>query len=100
MAAYPGQLTATDIFKTLRESVNSLITAVGAIDAFVPQTGGTFTGNISVNNTVAIITSGTGSPEAVVTAPIGSLYTNITGGAGTTLYVKESGVSNTGWIAK
>ena len=44
--------------------------------------------------------SGTGSPEGVVTAPVGSLYTRTDGGAGTTLYVKESGAGNTGWIAK
>lgn len=45
-------------------------------------------------------TSGTGSPESVVTANIGSLYTRTDGGANTTLYVKESGAGNTGWIAK
>lgn len=44
--------------------------------------------------------SGTGSPQSVVTAGIGSLYTRTDGGAGTTLYVKESGTGNTGWIAK
>lgn len=45
-------------------------------------------------------TSGTGSPETVVTAPIGSLYSNKSGGATTTLYVKTSGSGNTGWTAK
>ena len=44
--------------------------------------------------------SGTGTPEAVVIAPIGSLYSRLDGGANTTLYVKESGISNTGWVAK
>jgi hypothetical protein len=44
--------------------------------------------------------SGSGSPEGVRTAPIGSLYTRTDGGASTTLYVKESGTGNTGWIAK
>lgn len=44
--------------------------------------------------------SGVGSPETVVTAPPGSLYSNTSGGAGTSLYVKESGVGNTGWIGK
>lgn len=44
--------------------------------------------------------TGTGSPEGVVTAPVGSLYTRTDGGAGTTLYVKESGTGNTGWVAK
>jgi hypothetical protein len=44
--------------------------------------------------------TGSGSPESVVTAPVGSMYTRSDGGAGTTLYVKESGVGNTGWVAK
>lgn len=43
---------------------------------------------------------GAGSPEGVVTAPIGTRYINITGGAGTTLYVKETGTGSTGWAAK
>lgn len=47
-----------------------------------------------------IWTSGSGSPEGVVTGPIGSLYTRTDGGANTTLYVKESGTGNTGWVAK
>jgi len=42
---------------------------------------------------------GIGSPEGVVTAPVGSIYQNSTGGAGTTFYVKESGTGNTGWIS-
>lgn len=44
--------------------------------------------------------SGAGSPEAFITANVGSLYTRTDGGAGTTLYVKESGTGNTGWVAK
>lgn len=45
-------------------------------------------------------TSGTGSPEGVVTAPIGSFYSRTDGGAGTSWYVKESGTGNTGWVGK
>ena len=45
-------------------------------------------------------TSGVGSPEGVLRAVIGSMYTREDGGAGTTLYVKESGTGNTGWVAK
>lgn len=45
-------------------------------------------------------TSGTGSPEGSVTASSGALYTNISGGSGTTLYVKETGTGNTGWVGK
>lgn len=42
----------------------------------------------------------TGSPEGVVSAGIGTLYRRLDGGAGTTLYVKESGTGSTGWVAK
>ena len=44
--------------------------------------------------------SGTGTPEGSLTAPVGSLYSRTDGGADTTLYVKESGTGNTGWAAK
>ena len=44
--------------------------------------------------------SGSGSPEGALAAPIGSLYLRSDGGANTTLYIKESGAGNTGWIAK
>jgi lysophospholipase L1-like esterase len=43
---------------------------------------------------------GTGSPEGVVTAGVGTIYLRSDGGAGTTLYIKESGAGNTGWVAK
>lgn len=46
------------------------------------------------------VQSGTGSPETVVTARVGTLYLREDGGIGTTLYVKESGTGNTGWAAK
>lgn len=45
-----------------------------------------------------VIRSSTGSPESAVTAPIGSLFLRSDGGAGTALYVKESGSGNTGWV--
>lgn len=43
---------------------------------------------------------GSGSPEGVVAANVGSLYLRTDGGTGTTLYVKESGTGKTGWVAK
>lgn len=43
--------------------------------------------------------AGSGSPEGVVTAPIGSTWRRTNGGAGTSFYVKESGSGNTGWRA-
>ena len=44
--------------------------------------------------------SGSGSPESVVAAPIGSRYWRTDGSTSTTLYVKTSGSGNTGWTAK
>lgn len=41
-----------------------------------------------------------GDPENVIAAQVGSIYLRQDGGAGTTLYVKESGTGNTGWVAK
>lgn len=43
---------------------------------------------------------GTGTPENAVTAPVGCVYLRLDGGAGTTLYIKESGSADTGWIGK
>lgn len=48
----------------------------------------------------ANVISGEGTPQSVVTAPVGTLYVRTDGGASTTLYVKESGTGNTGWVAK
>jgi hypothetical protein len=48
----------------------------------------------------AAIFSGPGTPETFVAAAVGSLYLRTDGGANTTLYIKESGTGNTGWVAK
>ena len=43
---------------------------------------------------------GSGTPEGVITANIGSIYSNTNGGANITTYVKETGNgTNTGWLA-
>jgi hypothetical protein len=46
----------------------------------------------------AKVFANTGTPEAVITAPAGSLYMNLNGGVGTTIYAKGSGSGNTGWV--
>ena len=59
------------------------------------QFGATFT----ING--AIIRASTGSPNGVVTGNVGDMYLDKNGGAGTTLYIKESGSgTNTGWVGK
>lgn len=45
------------------------------------------------------ILSGIGSPEGVITAPVGSIYLRSDGAAGSAVYLKESGAGNTGWNA-
>jgi hypothetical protein len=42
--------------------------------------------------------SGAGSPEGVITARISSMYLRTDGGQATSVYYKESGTGNTGWI--
>jgi hypothetical protein len=59
----------------------------------------TTTGGVQLNSGPQWL-SGTGTPESAVTASVGSLFSRTDGGASTTLYVKESGAGNTGWIAK
>jgi len=46
------------------------------------------------------ISTGSGSPEGIVAALVGSIYLRNNGGAGTTFYAKESGAGDTGWVAK
>lgn len=47
-----------------------------------------------------LILTGTGSPAGVVVANPGSLFLRTDGGAGTTLYVKETLTTSAGWVAK
>lgn len=98
--------SGTASYKALLINVTQTATGSGTKRLIDAQVGGTSkfyvdnTGAASVSGTAATISSGTGDPESVVTAPIGSLYTRTDGGAGTTLYVKESGTGTTGWVAK
>jgi len=46
------------------------------------------------------LVSGSGTPEGNFAAPIGSIYMRTEGGADTSIYVKESGIGDVGWIAK
>lgn len=50
--------------------------------------------------TAPVLRWGAGTPEGVVTAPVGSLFLRTNGGASTTAYIKESGTGATGWVSK
>ncbi len=56
---------------------------------------------VAVNRLLSGTKSGLGDPNGVVTGTLGDLYRNESGGAGASLWVKESGVATTtGWVAK
>jgi hypothetical protein len=71
------------------------IIGVGGVDQMTVSNAG----HIILSNG-SVIASGIGSPENVIEAPIGSIYTDTTGSTSTTLYIKTSGSGNTGWTAK
>lgn len=81
-AANPLQITAP----------NSRISDV-TVDTATP------TIHLLTSDTVKVLW-GTGTPEGVVAAGVGSLFLRTDGGAGTTLYIKETGTGTTGWVAK
>ena len=54
----------------------------------------------SAGGASALLNSGTGTPEGAVTAGVGELYLRTDGSADTTLYRKQTGTGNTGWIAQ
>lgn len=56
-------------------------------------------GYVQFGNGGPIVGFGTGSPEGVITGVRGSTWKRTDGGTGTTLYIKEAGTGNTGWVA-
>lgn len=77
------------------------ISAAAGTNVIKPEAAGTGTASkLDLYLTDAVrITSGTGSPEGAVTAPVGSIFSRTDGGTNTTIYRKESGTGNTGWVA-
>ncbi len=54
-----------------------------------------------INRRLAIldyIIPGVGIPEGNIIAPIGTFFLRLDGGRGTSLYIKETGTGNTGWV--
>lgn len=79
----------------------SLSNATGKLGVIVASDAGLFfsTTTSSQGTIGAFVRSGTGDPEGVVTANVGSLWLRTDGGAGTIAYVKNTGTGNTGWGA-
>lgn len=64
----------------------------------VTASGAKVTGWLTLSSNT-ILRDGTGDPEGVITAPVGSLFHRTDGGSGTSLYIKESGSAKLGWVA-
>jgi hypothetical protein len=84
-------ITAVDSASSSDARVNSLFNGAAADDIFT-----TF---INLVNGGLII-DGTGTPEGSVVAPVGSIFLRTDGGADTSIYFKETGAGNTGWVAR
>ena len=104
-AGYPGQYNGDLVFQ------QDMTTPLGAVrydGNFVwgganpdnPNVMLGSSGYITLQNGSVGWYTGTGSPEGVVTAKIGSFYSRQDGGANSAFYVKESGAGNIGWVAK
>jgi hypothetical protein len=78
---------ATGVFEILADNGTTKILQL-------TDSGRLLIGNNAANQEI----SGGGTPEGVITAPIGSTYRRNDGGTSTTFYVKESGTGNTGWV--
>lgn len=74
---------------------------LGAADELLVAADMTAADRASIEETVAFIKKGAGSPEGSVSGSVGAMYLRTDGGTSTTLYIKESGAgTSTGWVAK
>ena len=91
----------TDLLRlsALQQALLPLIDGNILLGSGALQFGRSFFSEIVVNKGPTV-RSGAGSPEGNITAPVGSLYLRTDGGAGTSLYVKQSGTGSTGWAGK
>lgn len=69
---------------------------------YLSKSGGTLSGTLVVSApirfTTASIMAGNGIPEGSITADVGSLWIREDGSGTSTLYIKKTGVGNTGWV--
>lgn len=93
----PAQTSQTGKVLTT-DGTNLTWGAISGTGNFVKSAAPTFTGAVTL--VTVTLSTGAGTPEGAVTAPIGSLFLRTDGSTSTTLYVKTSGVSNTGWTPK
>ena len=85
----------TTSFPRLRANGAVLESRLADDSAYAPMVASRF----GFSGITVVDLSGTGDPEGAITASVGSTFRRTDGGAATTLYIKESGAGNTGWVA-
>ncbi len=94
-----GAQMALMYVNTLTFDASAALNATGTITAGSSAFGNSAAGKFKLGSAGPTWSTGTGSPEGVVTAPVGSMYSDGAGSTNTTTYRKETGVGNTGWVA-
>ena len=95
-----GSATPVDQWRFTSSSIIPTLGSTQNIGSPASMVGTIYVANLMLTSTNVLMSTGTGSPEGVVSANVGSIYTDQTGGAGSTLYIKEANTGNTGWVAK
>lgn len=105
-----GNITLNNDIRLMAKDAVGTAKTIAYIDTSNGLTLGSTTNfmNFNSNGTVFLFNGvtallwgfGIGSPEGVAVGKVGSLFLRTDGGAGTTLYVKQSGTGNVGWVGK
>ncbi len=77
----------------------AILVVAGLMPGRAEAQGTSFLNRIYLGSGACLLRTGTGSPETVVTGNPCDVFLRTDGSTGTTLYVKETGASNTGWVA-
>jgi hypothetical protein len=96
-AAYGANTTIRGFCESTSGANNRFVNNTYSVDTTKATV---FEFNVLTTSSVYIDHVGSGTPEGSIIAAVGSLWRRTNGGTSTTFYVKESGTSNTGWIAK
>ena len=99
LAARDETLAARD--KTVTNAASALASkTAAAASATTAQTAATTATNAATTAAIGGFLSGTGSPQGVLAAPVGSQYRDTAATTGAVIWVKASGTGNTGWVVQ
>lgn len=94
-------VAGTGIGVTINDGADTITVAVDTSTALAWSALHRFAQGVRLGGSAGpLVITGSGTPEGAVSAPVGSMFMRDDGGAGTSLYVKESGTGNSGWVAK